>query len=428
MNDEKKSAIYSCYARQILDSRATPTIETTVILESGHRGTASVPSGISVGKYEALELRDNDPNHYNGLGVLKAVTHVNSLIAQAVKGMDVLNISEIDKSLIALDGTPRKEKLGANAILSVSLASVVAASKYLNLPPYRYINKLFSSLFPIQIAKIPTPMFNMINGGKHGAGNLNFQEFHIIPSSNKSYTEALETAVEIYYAIRQILEYRNAIHSVGDEGGFAPNLFTNADAFEIITEAIRATPHQIGVDIFLGMDVAASTFKTDKGYAIKDRPAPFTTSEFVNYLADLHKKYHFLILEDPIDQDDTNGWKQITQLLGKEVLILGDDLLASSSTRLSEAMKEKYCLGIVLKPNQIGTTSELLSTVLLAKKNNFKCVVAHRSGETNDTLIADLAVGIQADFVKFGGPARGERIAKYNRLLEIETEIKETQR
>jgi len=423
MDTQTGSQIYSIHAREILDSRATPTVEATVILESGYRGTVSVPSGASVGKYEAVELRDKDENRYHKMGVLKAVENVNTVIATKLHGFDALKQSEIDKTLIELDNTNNKSNLGANAILSVSLSVCEAASKFLRIPLYRYINQLLTPVLPITIKRIPTPLFNMINGGKHGAGNLNFQEFLVIPRSNATFSQSLVLAVETYMAIKQILEYRNAIHSLGDEGGYAPNLFTNEDALEIINEAVRSNKQQIGVDVFLGIDVAASHFKTEKGYLIKDRPIAYSTKEFIEYLKNIHQKYQLLLLEDPIDEDDWAGWQEITKELGKEILIAGDDLIASNYKRLEQAIRDSACSAVVLKPNQIGTLSELLSTVLLAKQHDIKCIVAHRSGETNDTFVADLAVGVQSEYVKFGAPARGERVAKYNRLSEIEEEL-----
>jgi len=416
--------IYSITSREIIDSRATPTLETTVVLESGYRGIMSVPSGASIGKYEALELRDGDEARYQKMGVLKAINNVNTILASALKGKDAKQQFENDTTLIHLDGTPNKGKLGANAILSVSLALCAATAAAYRMPLYRYINILLKPTLPIPIKRIPIPLFNMINGGKHGAGNLNFQEFLVIPPSTISYHESVERCVETYNSIKHILEYRNAIHSLGDEGGFAPNLFTNEDALEIINDAVRANNQQVGVDIFLGIDLAASNFKTEKGYLIKDRPTPYSTKEFIAYFKNIHQKYHLLLLEDPIDEDDWEGWQEITRELGSEVLIIGDDLVASNYKRLEQAIKSKACSAVILKPNQIGTLTELLSTVVLAKKNDIKCIVSHRSGETNDAFVADLAVGIQSDYVKFGAPARGERVAKYNRLSQIEDELR----
>ena len=415
------SGIYSVTAREILDSRGNPTVETTVILNSGYRGTASVPAGASIGKYEAVELRDNDEKRYNGMGVLRALKNVNETIALKIRGMDALNQGSLDKTLVDLDGTPNKSRLGANAVLSVSLAIAVAASQHKKLSLYRYLNTLAGSTIPI--SKIPTPTFNLINGGKHGAGNLDFQEFQVIPASNKSYSQGLEIGAEVYQAVKKILVYRNAVHSIGDEGGFAPNLLTNTEAMEILYEAVKGTRYKFGYDVFFGLDVAASYFKTDHGYQIKDKSVAYQDSEFIEYFRTMNEKYKLMLLEDALDEDDWEGWTKMTQILGHDMLIVGDDILATNRTRLERAIKEKACSAILMKPNQIGTLSEFLAVALLARQSGIKIVVSHRSGETNDTFIADLAVGIQADYVKFGAPARGERVAKYNRLLQIESEI-----
>lgn len=410
-------------AREILDSRGNPTIETMVVLESGYRGTASVPSGASVGKYEAHELRDHDEHRYRGMGVLKAVGNVNSVIGPKIKGLDALNQPQIDSLMISLDGTPTKQNLGANSILSVSLAVAAAAASVSKQPLYRYLNSMFKALVSTPLTKIPTPTMNIINGGRHGAGNLDFQEFHIVPATNKRYREALQMGVEIYDSLREILTYRNAIHSVGDEGGFAPNLFTNSEALEILLEAIRVTPYHFGVDVFLGLDLAANNFFGTRGYQIKDKPLPMPTSEFIDYLKSLHDKYRLLILEDPLNEDDWDGWTQITSLLGHEVLIVGDDLLVSNPQRLQKAIDTKACSAILVKPNQVGTLTEFFEVVALAKKNKIATIVSHRSGETQDSFIADLGVAVQSEYVKFGAPARGERVVKYNRLSQIESEL-----
>lgn len=417
------SNIYSITAREILDSRGNPTVEATVILESGYRGTASVPAGASKGSYEAVELRDDDKKRYIGMGVLKAVGNINTTINAKIKGSDALNQRAIDAALIALDATPNKSNLGANAILAASLATAVAASAHQRLPLYKYINTMFSALYPVKLERIPTPTFNVINGGLHGSGNLNFQEFHIIPASNKPYHDGLEMGVVVYYAVKQILAYRNAIHSVGDEGGFAPNLFTNTDALEILMDAIRNTQYRFGVDIFLGLDVAATHFLTEGGYLIKDKPVAYSPVEFIDYLVELQNKYHLLILEDALDEDDWDGWKKLTAKIGSDVLIVGDDLLATNTERLKKAIAEKACSAILAKPNQIGSLTEFLEVVALAKKNDIKVITSHRSAETTDTVVADIAVGIQSEYVKFGAPARGERVVKYNRLLAIESEL-----
>ncbi len=417
------SKIYGIYAREILDSRGNPTIETTVILESGYRGIASVPSGASLGKYEAVELRDGDQSRYNGLGVYKAVSNVQTIIHPKLVGFDACEQKVIDETLIALDGTSNKHTLGANSILSVSLAVANAGAAYMRQPLYRYLNSMFQTYVPTAITRIPAPSMNIINGGKHGAGNLNFQEFHVIPATNKSYHDALRMSVEIYQALKKILKYRNAVCSIGDEGGFAPNLFTNLEALDLLQEAVRATPYKHTIDVFFGLDIAANVFKSDKGYTIKDKPAPMNTHDFLSFLLEIHKKYGLLILEDPFSEDDWDGWKNITSAIGNDVLIVGDDLLATNFDRLTKSIAEKACSAILLKPNQIGTLTEFFRAVQLAKSNNIHCIVSHRSGETNDTSIADLAVAVQSEYVKFGAPARGERVAKYNRLLQIEAEL-----
>lgn len=417
------SKIKEVKAREILDSRGNPTVETNVVLEDGSSGTASVPSGASLGKYEAVELRDGDPNRFGGLGVLKAVGNVNQIIGPKLVGFEPTKQTEIDKLMVNLDGTKDKSKLGGNSILSISLAIACAAANCAKIPLYRYLNSLFGGILPTSIEKMPTPTFNIINGGKHGAGNLDFQEFHVVPATTKPYHEALRIGEEIYQALKQVLIYRNAIHSVGDEGGFAPNLFTNLDALEAILEAIKITPNVFGRDVFLGLDVAATHFKKANGYQIKDRPISLKSVEFIEYLTDLNSQYHLLILEDPLEEDDWEGWEKLTQILGQETLVVGDDLLATNRERLKQAISKKACTAILVKPNQAGTLTETLEVIKVARQGGFKIIVSHRSGETNDTFIADLALGVGAEYVKFGAPARGERVAKYNRLLEIEKEL-----
>jgi len=415
--------IWGIRAREIIDSRATPTIETIVILDSGYRGVVGVPAGASMGDFEAIELRDNDTERYNGKGVLAAVKNVNTLINDKLKGMDAKNQQAIDAAMFVLDGTDNKSRLGSNAILGVSLACAVAVAQALQMPLYIYLNQLFNSYVPIKIEKIPTPIFNLINGGLHGTGNLNFQEFQVVPATNRSYHLALQVGVEIYKSVEKMLTTRNASHAVGDEGGFTPNLYTNLDALEILTESIRQTPYRLGVDVFLGLDVAANHFKTDHGYEIKDRALPFSTEEFIKYLKELHAKYRLLYLEDALEENDMKGWSELVKTLSNEVHIVGDDLLSTNPKRLKKAIDMKACTTILLKPNQIGTLSEFMEVAQIAKQHDIKIVTSHRIGETNDSFIADLAVAIGSDYVKFGAPARGERVAKYNRLLAIEQEI-----
>lgn len=415
--------IYTMIAREILDSRGNPTIETLVILESGYRGLSSVPAGTSLGKYEAKELRDNDANRFGGMGVLHAVNAVNTVIGPKLRGMNALDQKGVDETMIALDGTEDKSKIGSNSILSVSLAVAVAAAASQQTSLFHYLNAMFAQLVPTKLTKIPTPIVNVINGGKHGSGNLDFQEFQIIPASNLRYSDALRLSVEVYQKLKDILRYRNTSTAVGYEGGFAPDLYTNIDAMQLLQEAVRATSYRFGVDVFFGLDVAASHFKTDRGYQIKDKQSPMNPKDFVEYLSGLHKNYRLLILEDALDEDDWPGWTELTAKFGTDVMIVGDDLLATNPKRFEKAIHDKACTAILLKPNQIGTLTEFLSVVAMAKKNNIQTIVSHRSGETNDSFIADLGVAVQADYVKFGAPARGERVAKYNRLLQIESEL-----
>lgn len=415
--------IKSIQAREILDSRGNPTVETSVTIDNGLTGKASVPSGASLGKYEAVELRDGDQARFGGLGVLKAVANVNQVIAPKIVNLDPANQEVIDKLMIDLDGTKDKRNLGANSILSVSLAVAQSSALSQNLPLYRCLNSLFGEKLPTSIEIMPTPTFNIINGGKHGAGNLDFQEFHVIPATSKPYHQALQIGEEIYQKLKEVLVSRNSIHSIGDEGGFAPNLLTNLDALEAILEAIESTSYLLNRDVFLGLDVAATHFKKEDGYHIKDKPNPLKTQDFVEYLLDLNRQYHLLILEDPLDEDDWEDWQQLTQTLGQETLVVGDDLLATNLIRLKQAAKQGTCSAILIKPNQVGTLSETLEVIKVARQEGFKVIISHRSGETNDTFIADLAVAVAAEYVKFGAPARGERVAKYNRLLEIEEEL-----
>jgi len=411
--------IKSIKAREILDSRGNPTVETTVVLDNNSQAETSVPSGASLGKYEAVELRDRDPKRYKGMGVLKAVDNVNNIIAPKIVGMDANNQVAIDKTLIELDGTANKVKLGANAILSVSQAVVEAAAVSNKVPSYKYV----ASLYGFELTeKMPVPTFNLINGGKHGAGNLEFQEFHIIPSGRKAYNEVLRMAEEIYQTLEEVLIKHGAIHSVGDEGGYAPDLFTNADALELLTRAINEADYIFNKDVFLGLDVAASFFYKEGKYLIKDRTMPMETDELITFYKELNKQYPLFLLEDGFHEDDWKGWTAITKELS-DTIIVGDDLLATNKYRIEQAIKKKACNAVLVKPNQIGTISETAYVVLRAREAGWKIIVSHRSGETNEDFIADFAVGVNADYTKFGAPARGERVAKYNRLLAIEEEL-----
>lgn len=414
------------WAREILDSRAVPTVETAVRLENGIVAVASVPTGASTGKYEALELRDGDQKRYLGKGVLKAVGNVNERLGPALVGKDAGQQADIDRILAQLDGTPNKANMGANAVLSVSMAVCKAGAMASNMPLYTWVRELARALNAVPEGaptRVPTPVFNMINGGAHGAGNLDFQEFHVIPATSKPFSLGLRGAVEIYHSLKDALVRRGAIHSVGDEGGFAPNLFTNADALEINVEAINSSGHLIGQDFFLGIDVAAGSFYRDGNYSIKDRSNPMNSSTFISFFEAINKEYRLVLLEDPLHEDDWNGWVDLTQKLGSKLLVVGDDLLATNPERLKRAIELKACNSILIKPNQIGTVTETLEVVKLARSAGWRIIVSHRSGETNDWFIADFAVGVKADFIKSGAPARGERVAKYNRLLSIEAEL-----
>ena len=415
------SALKQLYAREILDARAEPTLEVGAVLDDNSVGGASVPSGASTGTYEAHELRDLDMSRYLGKGVLKAVANVNQEIASKLVGLSIDSLAQIDEQLIRLDATPDKSRLGANATLGVSMAVAKALSVSQKTPLYKYIAYLSGvsdTLF------VPSPIFNMINGGKHGAGNLDFQEFFVIPNRNHSFASALETGAVIYHTIKKILARRGAIHSVGDEGGYAPNLFTNLDALEVLSEAITETNHKPGVDVELGLDIAANSFYKDGRYIIKDRSAPMESVEFIDYLKDLNQQYHLRLLEDPLFEDDWRGWNTLTTELGADTSIVGDDLLVTNKDRVTKAISEKACNSILVKPNQIGTVTETVAVVKQSRDAGWKVIVSHRSGETNDAFISDFAVGVGADYVKFGAPARGERVAKYNRLLSIEVELK----
>ena len=393
-------------------------------LDTGVGVTTAVPAGTSTSKYEALELRDGDESRHLGKGVLKAVDNVNTKIASKVIGMDPVAQGDIDKVLIELDGTENKKNLGANAILAVSQAACKAGAAAYNIPLYQYI---FTKYRLKPDIRVPTPVFNLINGGKHGAGNLDFQEFHLIPSSRFPYHQALLMGVEIYHMVEQVLINNNAIHSVGAEGGFAPNLFTNVDALEAILEATRMTNFNFGHDVFLGLDVAASNFYSNGKYTIKDRSQAFSSKEFMAYYVDLNERYHLFSLEDPLDEDDWDEWAELTAQLGGKTMVVGDDLLSTNKEKVAKAIKHNSCTAILVKPNQIGTITETVEVISQSLAAKWSVIASHRSGETTDSFIADFAVGVGADYAKFGAPARGERVVKYNRLLQIASELSTTQ-
>jgi len=411
--------IKAIHAREILDSRGNPTVETTIWSDTDHGAISSVPSGASTGRLEAIELRDGDATRFNGQGVLKAVENVNRVISPFVIGQDPTKQNNIDQILVNLDGTANKSKLGSNAILSVSQAVCELGALVSNLQTYEYLAEKYA-LVKLNSKHLPTPIFNLINGGKHGAGNLDFQEFHLIPSSQLDFKKALEIGDEVYQSLKKVLTDKKAIHSVGDEGGFAPNLYNNVDALELLVEGVNATTYKLNTDCFLGLDVAASQFYKNGKYAIKDRQEPFSPEEFIKFLVDLKKQYNLLSIEDPFDQDAWQHWVNLYLEMGQETMIVGDDLLVTNKVRLQKAIELHACNAVLVKPNQIGTITETVQVVKLAKKSNFSVIVSHRSGDTDEDFIADFAVGIGADYAKFGAPNRMERVVKYNRLSFIE--------
>ena len=421
------ATIRQIWAREIIDSRGTPTLESACQLDTGHVVVSSIPSGASTGTHEALELRDKENPRFKGKGVQKAVDNVNKVLGPALVGMDPAQQFDIDNKLIQMDGTENKGNLGANAILAVSevvtKAGAVAAGKSL----FLWVSELAKTVGLTVNLKMPVPLFNMINGGLHGAGNLDFQEFLVIPASSKTFKEGFTSAVEIYMTVGENLARRGAIHSVGDEGGFAPNLFTNADALEVFVESIKQTNYSLGRDVFLGLDVAANSFFKDNAYQIKDAQQPLSEDQLIEYYKNLNNQYRLAILEDPLAEDSWGGWKKLTQALGSQVSIVGDDLVVTNLKRLERAIKEGAANAVLVKPNQIGTVSETIQVVKMARDAGWRVVASHRSGETNDSFIADFAVGVGADYAKFGAPARGERVAKYNRLSNIEIEISRLQ-
>lgn len=411
-------------AREILDSRGLPTIEGRLILDNDNQVVAAASSGESRGKYEKMELRDEE-KRYQGFGVKKAVFYINELIGPKLVGVDCQRHIEIDRWLASIDKTEEKSQLGVNTLMTVSQLILKAAALDLNLPLYRYCNQIYFNLFQkkIILEKIPAPIFTLINGGKHGSKNLDFQEFQLIPATSLAFSQSLLQAVEIYQELGKVLEYRGSPTAVGQEGGFAPNLLTNIDGLEVIVETIHQKKLHPGVDVFLGLDLAASYYFHNGEYIIKDNPHPLKTKEYFDYLLKIKDEYNLLVLEDPFETEDFVSWKNLNFKLGETTYIVADDFVGGDKKRLVRAISEKTIAGVVIKFNQTATITEMLELINQAITGNLKIIFSHRLGETNDTIIADLAVGVQADFVKFGAPVRGERVAKYNRLLEIEKEI-----
>lgn len=412
--------IKSISAREVLNSKGDPTIETTVILTDGAVGISSVPSGTSIGKYEAVELLDNDEKRYQGKGVLSAIGNIQKYIFPALSNQEANNLSVVDKKLIELDGTPNKQRLGANAILSVSMAVAKASAKSSVLPTFLYLREYTKKEAGL---KVPTPSFNIINGGKHGDGNIDFQEFLAIPATSKTFSEGLMLGVNVYASLKKTMQTNNLSALTGLEGGFSPKLSSNQDGLLLIKQAIEAINLRLGFDMFIGLDPAANDFYVEGGYRIKDKSTTLSSKDLIEFYSMLNSQYHLLYLEDGLAEDDWKGWQDLYTTLSKETLIVGDDLTASNPFRLQEAIQKNTIGGVIIKPNQIGTVIEAIAVCEMARQAGLKITVSHRSGETTDDFIADFAVAVGADYVKFGAPVRGERVSKYNRLLAIEKQI-----
>jgi len=405
-------------AREILDSRGNPTIEVEILLVGGERGVAGVPSGASTGVHEAVELRDGDKSRYGGKGVLNAVRNVNDTISDAIIGLDATDQIMLDEVMIELDGTPNKAHLGANAILGVSLAVAKAAANAQQEPLYRYLGGVAARTLPV-------PMMNILNGGKHAGNSTDMQEYMVLPVGAPTFRDALRMGAEVYQGLKKVLQGKKLNTNVGDEGGFAPSLSSNREALEVIVAAIDAAGYKPGVDIFLGMDPAASEFYDNGNYVLAREGRTLTSSEMVDLYEQWISEYPIITIEDGLSQDDWEGWKLLRQRLGNRIQLVGDDLFVTNTKRLRRGIEEQAANSILIKLNQIGTLTETLEAIEMAKRAAFSAVVSHRSGETEDTTIADLVVATNAGQIKTGAPARSERVAKYNRLLVIEDELGE---
>jgi len=410
--------IEDIHAREILDSRGNPTIEVDVYLEDDSFGRAAVPSGASTGTHEAVELRDKDAKRYLGKGVLNAVNNVNEVIADSILGCNAFEQKNIDNIMIELDGTENKGKLGANAILAVSMAVARAAANSLGLPLYRYLGGVTANTLPV-------PLMNIVNGGAHADNNLDIQEFMIVPVGGSNFSESLRMGVEVFHNLKKLLSGRKLLTAVGDEGGFAPHLESNEQALELILEAITMANYKPGKDVLLGLDVAASEFYKDGHYVLSGENKKLSSSEMVDYLAHLAGKYPITSIEDGLSEDDWDGWKLLTQKIGNKVQLVGDDLFVTNPTRLIRGIENKIANSILIKVNQIGTLTETLATIEMAKKAGYTSIISHRSGETEDTTIAEIAVATGAGQIKTGSASRSDRIAKYNQLLRIEEELED---
>ncbi len=417
--------IENIIAREILDSRGNPTVETKVVLEGGFEGTFGVPSGASTGIYEALELRDGDNSRYGGKGVLTAVNNTNTIILDAIRGKEFANQEELDETLLALDGTKNKSKLGANAILGVSCAFTKAAAKQDGISLYNFINKEYKRLGGKREMSLPTPSFNVINGGKHGNNGVDFQEFMILPVTPKSFAEKLRAGAEVFQALKTTIKSKGLTVGVGDEGGFSPELGANARALEILEEATSKTSWKFGEDIKIALDCASSEFYNEGKYELKGEPTELSlnSEEMISFLENLTEKYPIISIEDGLSEDDWDGWVKLKERIGDKISLVGDDLLVTNVERLKMAIDKNACNYILIKLNQIGSLTETLRSIILAQDNGFGIMISHRSGETADTTIADLAVATGAERIKSGSVSRSERLEKYNRLMEIEVEL-----
>ncbi|OGH38301.1 MAG: phosphopyruvate hydratase [Candidatus Levybacteria bacterium RIFCSPLOWO2_01_FULL_38_21] len=409
-------------AREILNAKGHPTVEVALVLADGTLATASSPGRTSLGGFEAAEVIDNDQDRYKGLGVLKAIENIKSIIAPRIIGIEVNKQQEIDKIMIELDGTQNKSRLGANAMLALSMVVSRAAAKSSALPLFVYLREFIKK--EGNPLKIPTPIFNLLNGGKIAGGNLDFQSFLVIPVSSKPYSESLEMGANIYSTLRNDLGFKNLPTLVGDEGGFAPNLATNEDGLNIIKQSIENTAFRVGFDVFLGIDASSNSFYSEGKYKIKDSAMQFSSSDLTTYYENLNKKFHLLYLEDPLYEEDWNGWVDLTNRISANTIVAGDHLTSTNPYRLQIALDKKAISGIVVKPSQVGTVIETLAVVEVARQAGLKIIVSATSAETTDDFIADFAAAVSSDYVKFGATARGENVAKYNRLLEIEDQIK----
>jgi enolase len=413
------STIENVKAREILDSRGNPTLEVEVELYDGTLGLAAVPSGASTGKYEALELRDGDKSRFNGKGVLKAVANVNEIIAGTIIGMTASDQSEIDRTLIELDGTPDKSKLGANAILGTSLAVVHAAANLLDMPLYRYLGG-------VSTYTLPVPMMNILNGGKHAANSTDLQEFMVMPAGAGSFSKAMQMGTEVYHALKKVLKDKGLNTNVGDEGGFAPSLPSNKEAVEAILAAIETAGYKPGKDCYIALDPASSEFYENGKYVLAREGKTLTPAEMVNFYVKWVAEYPIISIEDGMAEDDWEGWQLLTKKLGSKIQIVGDDLYVTNVSRLARGISSQASNSILIKLNQIGTLTETIDAIRMAQQAGWTAIVSHRSGETEDTTIADLSVGLNTGQIKTGAPCRSERTAKYNRLLRIEDELKDS--